>query len=452
MTDDAILRLMSRAKIGSGVGLHRMEKLLAPMLATDWGQRLNAIKITGSNGKGGTARLTATILTELGFSAGLYTSPHLLRFNERIECAGRPIPDADLAQALTWFDAAETALMREWPDEQIGAFEAFTALGMHWFSERRPQALVLEAGIGGRFDATRAIPGDVAALTSVDLEHTDILGATAELIAYDKADLCPDGGVLVVGRLAADLRRRLDSYARLRRLELLPWDAVGQVRALRLGSDGMTADLTLFGEALDDVRFSLTGEHQTVNALVAAGLARAWLDRRRDDPTAENVTASAFAAAFRRAAAGARWPGRLEKIADDPPVYIDVGHTPEAMRSTLAALPHLAAGRKVLMVCGVSYNKDAAGIVAALAPHADAMVCTRAHHRGGDPSRVVDAAQTARPDLPLIAAADLVEAMNAAVERARRDNMLVLVAGGLFLSIEAAAVLRGENAKDLRFF
>lgn len=447
MTDDAILRLMRRAKTGSGIGLHRMERLLAPLLSTDWGRSLDAIKITGSNGKGGTARLTAGVLTELGFSVGLYTSPHLLRFNERIECDGTPISDADLAQALAWFDAAETALRRDWPDEEIGAFEAFTALALRWFAERRPQALVLEAGIGGRYDAVRAVPGATAALTSVDLEHTDVLGETAELIAYDKADLCPDGGVLAIGRLAPNLRRRLDAYARLRRLTLLPWDAAGRVRAVRLDPDGMSADLDLFGETLNDVRFSLIGEHQIVNALTAAALARSWLDRR-----GAAVDAATFAAAFRRAVASARWPGRLEKIADDPPVYIDVGHTPEAMSSTLAALPRLAAGRKVLMVCGVSYNKDAAGIVAALAPHADVMVCTRAHHRGGDPARVAAAARSIRPDLPLIEAADPAEAMRVAVDRARRDDMLVLTAGGLFLSIEAAAALRGEDAKSLRFF
>jgi len=445
--DDLIHRLMSRPKTGDGVGLHRMERLLAPALAGDWGRRLDAIKVTGSNGKGSVARLTAGLLEALGQECGLFTSPHLLRFNERIECAGQAISDDDLCAAVARFQAAENDLLRAWPDEQVGAFEAFTAVAMDWFSTRRPAALVLEAGVGGRYDATRAIPGNVAALTSVDLEHADILGDRLELIAYDKADLCPDGGTLVLGRLAPDLRRRLDAYARLRRLQLVTWEDVGSVRRLQLDSDGMRADLDLFGEPLDDVRFSLLGEHQIVNALTAAGLARAWLNRQGMD-----VNAAAFAAAFRCAVGNARWPGRLERISDDPPVYIDVGHTPEAMSSTLAALPHLAAGRKVLLVCGVSYNKNAEGVVAALAPAADRLVCTRAHHRGGDSTRVANAAKALRPDLPMRIEDDLEKAVQSAVREARRDGMLVLVAGGLFLAIEAAAILKGDDAKALRFF
>jgi dihydrofolate synthase / folylpolyglutamate synthase len=444
---DAVARLIARPKFGSGVGLHRMERLLAPILASDWGRSLSAIKVTGSNGKGSVARLAASILTELGLSTGLYTSPHLLRFNERIECDGQAIPDDALEAALTAFLADEQRMLRDWPDEQVGAFEAFTCIAMRRYAERRPQALVLEAGIGGRLDATRAIPGDVVALTSVDLEHTDILGATVELIAYDKADLCPEGGTLVVGALTPDLRRRLDAYARLRRLELIAWDDVGNIDAVRLSPDGMTADLTLFGVPLNAVAFSLIGEHQIVNALVAAGAVRRRLER-----DGRTVAADDFAAAFRRAVAAARWPGRLERINADPPVFIDVGHTPEAMGSTLAALPRLAGGRKVLMVCGVSYNKNADGIVAALVPHADEMICTRAHHRGGDPRRVAQAAKAARPDLPLTMADDLPQAMAQAIARARAADMPVLVVGGLFLAVEAAAILRGEDEKALRFF
>lgn len=444
---DNIARLIARPKFGAGIGLHRMAALLAPILAGDWGRGLDAIKVTGSNGKGSVCRLTAGILDALGVEAGLYTSPHLHRFHDRMVYAGQPVADDALAAAMAAFAAAERDLLARWPDEQIGAFEAFTAIAMAWYGRIQPAALVLEAGIGGRLDATRAIPGAVAALTSVDLEHADLLGATPEMIAYDKADLCPDGGVLVVGELSATLRRRLDAYAALRRIQLVPWDDIGRIRALRLGPDGMTADLTLLGQPLDDVRFSLLGRHQAVNALVAAGLAHHWLLRQ-----GRAVSPGDFAAAFRRAVAAARWPGRLERIHDDPPVYIDVGHTPEAMAGVLAALPHLAAGRRVLMVCGVSYNKNAAGIVDTLAPHADEMICTRADHRGGDPARVWDAARAARPDLPLTLAPDLQTAMPQALARARAAGMLVLVAGGLFLAVEAAAVVRGEDAKALRFF
>ncbi|MGQ9369939.1 bifunctional folylpolyglutamate synthase/dihydrofolate synthase [Azospirillum sp. A39] len=445
--DDTIGRLMRLPKAGSGIGLHRMAWLLAPLLDTPWGRRLDAIKVTGSNGKGSVSRFAAGLLDRLGHPAGLYTSPHLRRFNERIVVGGRPIDDPALAAAAGWFEARRAAYAAEHPDDGFGAFEAFTAMAMHHFAARAPAALVAEAGIGGRYDSVRAIPGAVAALTSIDLEHTGILGATPELIAYDKADLCPDGGTLVVGAVDDALWRRLAAYAALRRIALVSWRDVGTVHAVRIADGRMEADLTVGGVRLDGVAFGLLGRHQVVNALVAAGLVRAWLERRGALPDGDR-----FAAAFRAAVGEARWPGRLERVHEDPPVFVDVGHTPDAIATVLRDLPALAAGRPVLLVTGVSADKDVAGIVGPLAGAADAVLCTRAHHRGAETARVRAAAERARPDLAVEEAPTIEEAMARAVARARARGMLVLVGGGLFLAMEAAEALAGRDPRGLRFF
>ncbi|WP_051340096.1 bifunctional folylpolyglutamate synthase/dihydrofolate synthase [Azospirillum halopraeferens] len=444
---DIIGRLMRLPKAGSGIGLHRMAWLLEPLLAAPGGWKVDALKVTGSNGKGSVARMAAEMLQRLGLSAGLYTSPHLRRFNERIVVDGASISDADLVAAAGWFEERRAAYGAAHPGDGFGAFEAFTAMAMHHFAGRRPAALVAEAGIGGRYDSVRAIPGRIAALTSLDFEHTDILGPTLELIAYDKADLCPDGGTLVVGDIDAELFRRLAAYAALRRITLVSWRDVGCVHAVRIAAGGMEADLTLGGVRLDGVAFALPGRHQTVNALVAAGMVRAWLAARGALPEP-----AVFAAAFRDAVAAVRWPGRLERVHDDPPVVIDVGHTPDAISTTLQALPALAAGRPVLLVTGVSANKDADGIVGALAGAADAILCTRAWHRGSDVERIRTVAGRARPDLSVEVAETIEEAMARAVDRARAGGMLVLVAGGLFLAIEAAEALAGRDPRALRFF
>jgi len=446
--DETIGHLMRLPKAGAGIGLHRMRWLLAPLLEGPFGARLNAMRVTGSNGKGSVSRLAAGIAMRLGCSTGLYTSPHLFRFQERIVVDDEPIGDDALRAAIDWLSDRQARYRAEHPDDGFGAFEAFTGLAMHHFAARRPDALVLEAGIGGRYDSVRAVSGTVVALTSIDYEHTDILGATLEQIAYDKADLCPDGGTLVVGALDAEVMRRLDAYAALRRITLIRYEDVGRIRAVRASADGgMQADLTLGDIELDGVSFALAGRHQAVNALVAAGLVREWLAA-----TGRQVEPARFAEAFRAVVGAVRWPGRLQRIADDPPVFIDVGHTPDAIATTLQALPLIAGGRPVLLVTGVSYNKDADGIVSALLGAADEVVCTRAHHRGSDPSRIVAIVRRERPDLPRHEVPTIEQAMVLALDRARAAGMAVLVAGGLFLSIEAAEALRGGDPRALRFF
>src|SRR4051812_1699402 len=158
MPEDMLARLAALPKFGEGIGLHRMLDFAATLPAT-WLDQIDAIKVTGSKGKGSTSAISAEILQRLGVRTGLYTSPHLWRFHERIRIDGEPIPDEDLAlqgaTALRWKDEFE----RRNPGDRVGAFEVFTAIALGHFAANRVQAVVSEAGIGGRYDSTRIIPG-----------------------------------------------------------------------------------------------------------------------------------------------------------------------------------------------------------------------------------------------------------------------------------------------------
>lgn len=421
-------RLLALPKFGAGVGLHRMAWMLDRV-----GAPFDAIKITGSNGKGSVAAYTDAILRALGVRTGLYTSPHLRRFNERIKVGGVDICDDALADAIDWFEAAHA----EWPhpDDTFGAFEAFTAVALTHFAGVGVSTVVLEAGIGGRYDSTRVVPGSVCALTSIDLEHTAILGATAELIAYDKADICPPGGTLVVGDLDPELVRRLRVYTGLRGVHLRTLDEA-PVTMLHEGADGSDVTLTL-GGATFDVHTPLVGRHQIDNARIAALLVDTWAAGR-----------AGVADAVRDGLAATRWPGRCERISEHPEVYIDVGHTPAAAATFRDALERL--GRPIRLVLGVSQNKDAAGIVRALAPGATEVICTRAHHNGLAPEAIEALVAAAAPFVPRRRAATIDDAMALATRHA--DGAVVAVGGGLFLAVEADAVLRGEDPRALRFF
>lgn len=444
MSQDTLSRLLSLPKFGSGIGLHRSRFLFEPLLDTDWGRGLDAIKVTGSNGKGGTAAMIAAILGALGRRTGLYTSPHLFRFNERVVVDGRPIPDPALETCAAWAfaRAAEFSM-----DEQFCAFEIFTALGLKHFADEAVSALVAEVGVGGRFDPVRQLPGTVSVLTTVDLEHADILGSTPELIAYDKADLCQKDGVLAVGRLDPDLIGRLRAYCQLSGVTVVAMPEITEIHRITPEGAGSVADLSVDGLRLDGLFVPLAGAHQVDNAALAILAVRRWLRRR-----GEVVADESLADAIRQGLAGVTWPGRLQRVRDEPEVYIDLGHTPQAIAAIIAWAGTLRAqGREVLLVTGVSYNKKIEEIASALAGAADRVIATRAYHRGSDPAGIEAIVRRLCPE-KFVARADTIEAAMTRALAEATPRTTILVAGGLFLSIEAWTALEGRDPQAIRFF
>jgi dihydrofolate synthase/folylpolyglutamate synthase len=433
--------LLAIPKFGKGVGLHRMRALCEPL--ADWMCDVDAIKVTGSNGKGSVSAMVSSILLELGYSTGLYTSPHLREFNERIMLDGRPISDQELAGAVDWFDQRRAAYQAQFPDDTVGAFEAFTAIALRCFSK----ALVIEAGIGGRYDSTRTIRGRVVALTSLDLEHTALLGNDLELIAYDKADLCPDGGILVTGVSDRDLLRRLEAYCALRNITLRAAAELTEVNSVALRETYMELNLALDGISLPNLRVKLAGFHQVTNLRVAVLLLQEWL--KIHEPA---IHGKQLEQAIRRGLQLLAWPGRFERIRQNPDVFIDVGHSPGAIRSLVQTVRTVLNGKRILLVTGVSYDKEVQSIVKELLTVADAVICTRAYHKGSPPEKILQIVRETRPDIPASLASTIEAAANQALEFAAREEMTVLIAGGLFLSIEAATALAGQDPQGLRFF
>ncbi len=439
--------LFAMPKFGAGVGLHRMASLIRDLRASPWMAGLDAIKVTGSNGKGSVCAMSAAMLDALGVRAGLYTSPHLRSFHERIVVGGAPISDADLARSVAWLEERAAAHHAAHPGDTIGAFEAFTALAMHHFAEVRPGALVVEAGIGGRYDSTRVVPGSIVALTSVDLEHTRLLGDTTDLIAYDKIDLCPDGGVLVAGALDPELYRRVAAYCELRRIRLVSAPHASVIHGVALGASHMTVDVEIDGLRLRDLRVALQGPHQVINAIVAVLLVREWASRHRP-----GLGASELSAAVRGGLSAVRWPGRFERVHADPEVFVDVGHSPDAIDVLVRTVRGALAGRRLVLVTGVSHDKAVEPIVARLVAVADEVICTRAHHKGSPVAEIERIVRAAAPGLRVGVAATIEEAMSEAVRRAKEEGATVLVGGGLFLAAEATEALAGRDPRALRFF
>ena len=444
---ELITQLIKLPKYGQGVGLHRMQHFLAQEPIHSWALQIDAVKITGSNGKGSVSNMVGAILKEAGFHIGLYTSPHLFHFNERICVDGSQISDSDLQAAYDWVEQIIKEYEQGYGDDQYGAFETFTAIALYHFATQSVDTVVAEAGIGGRFDSTRIIPGNTTAITSLDLEHTQILGSTLELIAYEKADLCPRGGFLVVGDIDSEVYRRLKTYCALSKIHLLNIKDCCTFSEPRYLDGKMSFDLQYQDIVLNNLQLKLLGPHQINNGAVAVILAEHWL--RLKQP---NLTASQLESIIRQALLNLSVPGRLQKVWEKPEIYVDVGHTPDAIEKLVQSVKQLWDSEPILLVVGVSYNKDIKKIVEMLAPVPDQAICTRAWHRGGQVDIVANHLSNLRPELPIHRAETIEKAVVMAKDIAIDNKMKVLVAGGLFLSAEVIQVLQGKNPQRIQFF
>jgi len=432
-------------KYGDGVCLARLAELL-DVLRVDraWLQNRSVV-VTGSNGKGSTAAMCAAIGRASGLRTGLFTSPHLLRFNERIRIDGAEIRDEALARLKQRVEAGIAAVLAT-RNERFGAFEALFALACLHFQQADCEFMVFEAGIGGRYDPVRLVGALQTCVTSVDYEHVELLGTTLELIASDKSDACASGGTIIYGENCRPLRRHLLEYNRYRGVtSLFVRDEVG------IGGELASASGQRFDFRFDDNEYrgletNLLGMVQFNNAAIAVALFLKW--RRRE----LLETPEGIEAAVRSGLRDTHWPGRLEIIAQHPLTVIDVGHTPDGIRQSLASLKAIHGAGEWILVTGASGDKKADEIVGSLAPSFDTIVCTAAYHKGAAPQDIATAVRRANPAAEVHVAATIEDAARVARELAAARKRKLYVAGGLFLAIEYATAARGGRAQDLRFF
>jgi len=433
-------------KYGDGVCLARLAGLLGAIGVDRARLQRVSVVVTGSNGKGSTAAMCAQIGRAYGLRTGLFTSPHLVRFNERIQVDGIEIDDEAFARLQRRIESAMADVSKRL-GEQFGAFEALFALACLHFQENGCDFTVFEAGIGGRYDPVRLVGAQQTCVTSVDYEHVELLGNTLELIASDKSDACAAGGAIVYGENCRGLRPHLAEYNRGRGcLPLFVRDDIRIDNEVAVAA-GQRFDFRFAGHAFRRLELSLPGAFQVNNSAIAITLFLLWRQREHPGKALEQMEA-----AIRAGLREIRWPGRLEVIDRDPLTVIDVGHTPDGIRQSLASLTAIHGADDWILVTGASRDKKADEIVGALAPSFDTIICTRAHHKGASAQDIAAAAKRANPTADICVAATIGDAVRVARELAMAKQQRIYVAGGLFLAIEYATVAKGGRAEDLKFF
>jgi dihydrofolate synthase/folylpolyglutamate synthase len=439
--------LFNLPKYGDGVCLARLAELLEALSIDRAKLRRRAVVVTGSNGKGSTAAFCAGIGRAFGLRTGLFTSPHLYRFNERFQIDGVPIDDAALADMVSRIETAITRVSQRRSRGRFGAFEAQFALACLHFAESGCDFMVFEAGIGGRYDPVRLVGAPYSCVTSVDLEHVALLGNSLELIASDKSDACASGGTIVYGENLQELRPHLEEYNRNRNVtSLFVRDRIGISNEM-VSTAGQRFDFRFGDHEFRSLEPGLPGAFQFNNAAIAATLFLLWLEQVRP-----GTAPAAAEAAVRTGLRDIHWPGRLEIIRWSPLTIVDVGHTPDGIRQSLASLKAIHGADEWILVTGISLDKNAAEIVGALAPSFDTIICTAAHHKGMDAASIAAAVRQANPEAIVQIAATVEDAVELSQSLAVSQGRKIYVAGGLFLGVEYATVANGGRARDLNFF
>ena len=411
--EEAERYILSLERFGMRFELDRMRRLMTALGHPE--RAFASIHVVGTNGKSSTTRMIASILRHHGLRTGTYLSPHLVSFSERIRIGDRDLTATEFAAAVTRAARAADLVNRSLdPDDRVTQFEALTAAAYSEMARQGVECAVIEAGLGGRYDATSVIPSTVQVLTSVGLEHTRWLGPTLTDIAGEKLDVVQRSGTLVLGSgLAPEV--------------LAVAERVCAERGARIVQAGTDPGVPVVRAA---------GLYQRRNFALARTAAEIYLGAL--DP-----------AAVAAAAAEVRVPGRLEQIDDDPLTVLDVAHNPEGMRALTESLPELAGGRSpVVAVVSVLDDKDAAGMLAELIPVSDRLVLTTTQNPRVLPPATLKSLTAQLHGPPSEVVRDPWRALARARELAAPDG-LVVVTGSQYLIGDLLAGGRRERASSL---
>ncbi len=413
---------------GTGINLrldniiHLLDKLGNPQ------RGIKCLHVAGTNGKGSVCAMIASILRKEGFRTGLYTSPHMECFRERIQVNNKLISERELASLV----AELKSFIEEMEKKPIGEpsfFEAVTALAFLYFSRMRVDYAVIETGLGGRLDATNVINPLVSVITNVSMDHSEYLGRSIEEIAFEKAAIIKENSILVT---AADDRRVLDVLLlecrrKNARVVLIPKTSI-----LRLYSNTQGSEFDYRGiyGIHRSLFIPLLGEHQLINAATAISS----IELLRD----YGVRVSGDA--IREGLSQVKWPGRLEILGKKPLIVLDGAHNASGFKQLKKSLTELFTYKRLYLVTAISSRKDYGGMISEIASSVDLAVVTRLRDKEYvDPELL--AGEFGRYGGGAVKVGDIPDALDYVLSRAEEDD-LVCVAGSLYAVAEARRYLR----------
>ena len=433
---EAIAFIREADAMGCTPGLSRVTELLARLGNPQ--NKIPCIHIAGTNGKGSAASMLASILQAAGLRTGLFTTPHLDRYNERIRVNGEDIPDAGFAEMACRVREAVRE-MRETPSE----FERFVPLAFLWFLEQKCDIAVIETGMGGRLDATNVIAApELEIITQIAMDHTEYLGNTIEAIAYEKAGIIrPDSDVIMMcqKRGAPDDSEKSASKScddeydaagtviRKKCQELHARLHVTDPYAFQLHDSGIDRQVFSY-RGRDKITLNLAGSFQKSNVMTVLDAVDVLKEKRW------RITEEAI----RRGLAQVRWPGRFELVHRAPDVILDGAHNVDGVRKLAGSLRELLPGRKILFVMGVLADKEYMHMIQIIAPLASGFITTEPDNARALPAEELCRVISRETGVPAVCGGGIRASLGMALEQCPAEGV-ICVFGSLYQAGEVRA-------------
>lgn len=375
------------------------------------------IHVAGTKGKGSPSALAAAALQAAGYRTGLYTSPHLQDYVERIQVDGQPLSHAALVDLVEQVKGAAARIPK------LTTFEITTAIGFLYFAQQKVDAAVIEVGLGGRLDATNVVTPAVAVITSLSYDHMAVLGNTLTAIAGEKAGIIKEGVPVVSAPQQDEALAVLEKVSAERHV---PLTLVGRDVFCEFGRhslDGQDVRVWTKGEKPVKLSLPLLGNHQAINA------ATAYVVFKTSGLKVSDVD-------IRQGFVAVKWPCRFEIVRREPPVILDSAHNTNSFEKLFQTLEDYLPGRSVTLIFGCSEDKDTAAMMRALQPRLQRVIATKAvHPRALEPGRIIEI--VAGLGVEAEAVTPVEAALQRGLELSAKDGSIVLSAGSMFVTAEA---------------
>ncbi|MCC0762628.1 bifunctional folylpolyglutamate synthase/dihydrofolate synthase [Clostridioides sp. ES-S-0006-03] len=418
--EEALEYISQTNKFGIRLGLDNIGKLLE--LLGNPQETLNIIHVAGTNGKGSVCSFISNILRESGYKVGLYTSPYLETFTERIRVNGENIPQEDVARIIGLIKEKIEVMVSQgyaYPTE----FEVVTAMAFYYYSEQKVDFVALEVGLGGRYDATNIITKSlVSVITSISLDHTGILGDTIEKIAYEKAGIIKENGIVLVYDQTDEAKDVIKSVCKEKNAKYIEVN-FDDINIKKSNINFQIYDCNIMGETYKNLEIMLIGEHQINNSILAMSVLKYLKDIKKLDNISEE--------SIRKGLITTKWPGRIEKIKESPIFIIDGAHNEDGAKSLAKALDKHFKDKKLTLLIGMLEDKDIDGVLDILMPKFSKVVTTTPNNPRAINSDILKE-KILKYVSDVTSKHEIEDAVNYTLETSNKDD-IIISAGSLYM-------------------
>jgi len=404
-----------------------LERLGRPHMAA------KSVHIAGTKGKGSTSAMIASMLTASGYRTGLYTSPHLLTIRERIQVDGKPIPEGDFVEVVDRLKPEIEAVNRLDISGELTTFEILTAMAFVHFRDSAVDFQVMETGLGGRLDATNVVEPEVCVITSISLDHTEVLGDTIARIAAEKAGIIKPCSTVVCAPQVPEAAAAIEEACLEKGASLIKAGDAASWGNVSLSQSGQSFHLKGIRNSYD-LDIPLFGEYQLENAALAVAALEVMVDQ------GASIAVEGMATGLARV----YWPGRLQVLQHNPLFIVDGAHNAYSAMKLGEALRQYFVFDEAILIVGTSQDKNVAGIVAELSRFSDSVVVTRSQHPRATETSLLEAEFSKCGTTPQVAE-DTPAAVRLALDSARPGD-LICATGSLFVVSEAIEYYQGISS------